>query len=307
MFGFGDVEIRREWKNIDILLTIREESKEVVLAIENKVKSIEHSNQLQRYREIVEKEFPDSEKVYMYLTPDSLEPSDDNWLFFNYSTIAGILDDIMAYRKDSMNELVKEFISQYKTILRRYIVGNSEVEQICLDIYKKHKTALDLIFQYKPDVELEISDYLKSKLSSDSSIIPDASGKSYIRFTNEYLDGIIEKLSEGWTKSKRIFLFEFVNSGNKLDLKLLIGPGIEEYRKRLLDVCCKDSSLFKLANRKFSTKWHTVYKKRFLAKKDIEDTDLSEFSDIIDKKWNDFLQKDLFKIEEHFKKYWAPE
>ena len=50
MFGFGDVEIRREWKNIDILLIIREESKEVVLAIENKVKSIEHHNQLQRYR-----------------------------------------------------------------------------------------------------------------------------------------------------------------------------------------------------------------------------------------------------------------
>ena len=306
MFSFGDVEIRREWKNIDVLIIIREESKKLVLSIENKVKSIEHSNQLQRYREIVEKEFSDFEKVYMYLTPDSFPPSDDNWLCFNYTDISNIIDGLLKYRKDSLNEMVEEFISQYNTILRRYIVGNSEVEQICQDIYKKHKTALDLIFQYKTDIELEISNYLQKAIGSDASLILDSAGKTVIRFTNEYFDSIIDKISEGWVKSKRMFLFEFVNYNKKLFVKLLIGPGDDEYRKKLFDICSKNSPLFKLTQRKtFGTKWQTVYQKRFLSEKDFDNAEMSDLSETIDSKWNELVNKDLPKIEEHFRKHWT--
>lgn len=43
-----DTEVRREWKNIDILCYSR--SNNLVVAIENKVASGEHSNQLERYQ-----------------------------------------------------------------------------------------------------------------------------------------------------------------------------------------------------------------------------------------------------------------
>ena len=43
------VTIQREWKNIDILIVLEN----VVVCIENKVLSKEHSNQLMRYREII--------------------------------------------------------------------------------------------------------------------------------------------------------------------------------------------------------------------------------------------------------------
>jgi len=306
LLNFSDVEIRREWKNIDILLVIREESKKVVLTIENKVKSTEHSKQLQRYREIVEKEFHGYEKVYMYLTPDNLLPSDDNWLCFNYTAIAKIIDELLVYRRDSLSEMVAEFISQYKTILRRYIVGNSEVEQICQEIYKKHKAALDLIFQYKPDIELEISQYLQQKITSTPSLILDTSGKTAIRFTTDYLDSIIEKVSEGWSKSKRILLFEFYNYDQKLHINLYIGPGPEAYRKQLFDLCCENPGLFKLTQRKFGIKWHSVYQKKFLTKRDIEDAAFSDLSEAIDKKWDDFIGGDLPKILENFKNRWNP-
>jgi len=307
MFGFGDVEIRREYKNIDILVIITEESKKLVLTIENKVKSLEHSNQLQRYREIIEKEFQDFNKVFMYLTPDSLPPSDDNWLCFNYTEISEIISNLLEYRKDSLNEMVSEFIFQYNTILRRYIVGNSEVEQICQDIYKKHKVALDLIFQYKPDIELEISDYLKEKINSAPNLILDSAIKTAVRFTTEFLDIVTENISEGWTKSKRIILFEFYNYGQKLHINFYIGPGDKDYRKNLFDMFCKDASLFKLTQRKFGTKWHSVYQKRFLSKKDLEDATFSDISDAIDQKWDEFLKRDLPRIEEHFKKHWPSE
>ena len=48
------VEVLREWKNIDVLIILSD----VVVCIENKVYSKEHSNQLKRYKEIIENQFP---------------------------------------------------------------------------------------------------------------------------------------------------------------------------------------------------------------------------------------------------------
>ena len=56
LLDFYSFSVLREWKNIDILLVSSEEK--CVLVIENKVGSHEHGNQLDRYRGIVEKEYP---------------------------------------------------------------------------------------------------------------------------------------------------------------------------------------------------------------------------------------------------------
>ena len=47
--NFQDFEIRREWKNIDLLII----TNGFAVCIENKVDSQEHSNQLVRYKEII--------------------------------------------------------------------------------------------------------------------------------------------------------------------------------------------------------------------------------------------------------------
>jgi hypothetical protein len=62
-----DTEVRREWKNIDILLV--SPGSKIVCAIENKVDSGEHSNQLQRYRQIVQKEFADYRQIFVFPHP----------------------------------------------------------------------------------------------------------------------------------------------------------------------------------------------------------------------------------------------
>jgi hypothetical protein len=255
---------------------------------------------------IVEKEFPDALNIYIYLTPESQTPSDEHWLCFNYTKIAEIIDNLIRHRGDSLNENIEEFISQYSTILRRYIVGNSEVERICREIYKKHKPALDLIFQYKPDIQLEISEHLQKKIISTDRIISDGpSGKVYIRFTNEYFDNLIEKNSDGWTKSHRILLFEFQNYEDRLNLHLIIGPGPDDLRNKIFDICYKDPSLFRPTQKILATKWQTVYQKKFLIKKDYENfSTMDDLEKTIGKKWDDFLSNDLPKIIKHFNVQW---
>ncbi len=45
---YSNVEIRREWRNIDILIILKED----VVVIENKVDSVDHLKQLSRYKEM---------------------------------------------------------------------------------------------------------------------------------------------------------------------------------------------------------------------------------------------------------------
>jgi len=304
LFTYGDVEVRREWKNIDILIVLAEDNKKIVVALENKIKTSEHSDQLQRYRSIVEREFKDFTRFYIYLTPDNLIPSDEEWISFSYDVVADLLDELLKNRKSSLSANVYSFISQYQTILRRYIVGNSEVERIAVEIYKKHKEALDIIFQHKPDVYFELSEYLKNRLRREGKIVIDSAGKTFIRFTTENIDQEIKRVGEGWVKSRRILLFEFALSGDRVALRLYIGPGEDNYRKELINMFLKDKKLFKYADRKFGTKWHAVYGSDFLRKKDFEADDIEEMKTKLEKKFIEFIDNDLPVIEEYFQNHW---
>src|SRR5262249_37928594 len=82
------VEVRREWRNIDLLIRCHEPS--FVIAIENKIKSGEHSDQLDRYREIVSTDFAGVAGMYVFLTVEGDEPSENaksDWVPYSYSDL----------------------------------------------------------------------------------------------------------------------------------------------------------------------------------------------------------------------------
>ena len=65
----SSTKVLREWSNIDILINVDG----IIICIENKVGSKEHSNQLERYKKIVENQFPEHKKTFVYLNPDGLD------------------------------------------------------------------------------------------------------------------------------------------------------------------------------------------------------------------------------------------
>lgn len=305
IFNYSNIEIRREWMNIDILLLLAENKTKYVIAIENKIRTTEHSEQLYRYRKTVEDEFKNHIKIFVYLTPDDLISSDDHWITFNYKMISEIISNILDAKKNILNENIFNFISHYNTILRRYIVGDSEIEQICNKIYKKHQAAIELIFKYKPDIQLEISDYIQKIVKKENEkLIFDSASKTAIRFTSFSIEKLIKKKSEGWTKLKRIILFEFANYEKDLVLRLYIGPGNQKYRNDIYNFFKSKKSFYKLASRILNIKWHAVYKKEFLKKSDYEGTSFEDLKEIIDKKFDDFCNGDLIQINDHFEKNW---
>jgi len=299
-WNFVETEVLREWRKIDIL--IKDDNHKLICVIENKIYSKEHSGQLRRYKKIVEVEYPDYQKMFVYLTIEGDEASEDDYLSLNYQDIIKIITHIIDNKSTSIGEEILIFISHYREMFRRYIMENSEIQEICRKIYSRHKKALDLIFEYKPDLLMEINECLIEIIKNDPDLILDFSSKSYIRFITKKLD-FIPKKGEGWTKSKRILLFELKNNLNGVSLYLIIGPGLKEIREKLCEIAQNNFKLFNVANRKFTGQWFSIYKKSIVKANYYEDKDISEIREHIKEKLESFKINDLVKIEKEIEKF----
>ncbi len=110
-------------------------------------------------------------------------------------------------------------------------MSESEIAELCRRIYRKHKDALDLIDEYKPDQQATIQSFLDALIEAAPELILDFSSKRYIRFTLKNWARL--PLAQGWTPSGRMLLFEFQNLPDSLKLKLVIGPGPLDVREEL--------------------------------------------------------------------------
>ena len=168
---FYSFSVYREWKNIDLLLVSHKEK--IVIAIENKVGSHEHDNQLCRYRNQIIQTFSDYQQLFIYLTPDGESPSDNvNWYIFTYCDIADILEQICE--NSNLNVDINLLIQNYIAIIRRDIVEDKQLIEICNKIYNKHKQALDLIYDNiivdESGIDKIISSVLQ-KLSQEGKVV----------------------------------------------------------------------------------------------------------------------------------------
>lgn len=223
MADLADVEVRREWSHIDLL--IYSPRNQWVIAIENKVDSGEHSNQLKRYEDIVEKTFSDCKKrFFLYLTRDGDPPSSKKWQQISYGTVADVLETSQI--ESSLSNDVQTFIKHYISLIRRHLVKDSDIAELCRKIYQQHYQALDLIYKHRPNMQLQIADFLKEIIQESEGIVLDDSNKYFIRCAPSSWDRLpFQKTCEGWTGSRRLALFEFVNYSDRLEFQITIGPG----------------------------------------------------------------------------------
>jgi len=78
--NFDDLEIKREYKNIDLMFLSKKN--EFCLIIENKIYSGERKGQLEKYWKKIEEEFPNYKyKIFIYLSLEDQEISEeDNYI-----------------------------------------------------------------------------------------------------------------------------------------------------------------------------------------------------------------------------------
>ena len=291
VWSLDQILILREWRNIDILLI--DESHQLVIIIENKIDTSEHSDQLRRYYQIVQQHYPGKAIIGLYLTRDGEQPSHDAYFPVDYGQVCNLLGGIVESRASTLGADVLTVIHHYIQMLRRHIVSDSEIAELCQRIYRKHRRALDLIYEYRPDQQAMISTFLREELIKPTSgFVLDHSTKSVVRFTIQEWDVPVLREGKGWTPSGRILIFEFKNEVNSLNLCLTLGPGPQGIRQRLFDMALKQSP-FKPARKTLNKLWNFIYQRSFLRAESYEEASDEEIKAEIGKHWDAFLQNDL--------------
>ena len=295
---YSNVEIIREWKHIDLLIILDD----IVISIENKVHSKEHSNQLVRYRNIVEDEFPNKRKSFVYLTPEGIESEkeSDVYIQLSYDVIIESIDRVLDIYKESISNKIKNYLMDYSIILKREIMGNDKLTELSNRIYKNHKEILDFIFEKKPDI-LDDVRYWLTKVLKERGFIIGSENKYYVRFTTKKIQKLKyynKDVKNSW-KLGESFLFEFVlrPKVNKFTFKPVISPSDSNYdTQRLSDIFMTIEGSKKPSGSKWLVHQNSVHKFDFNI---INDGDEDDIKRVLNK----IIDKTMIMIEKYEKVY----
>jgi len=297
IWDLSQLVVQRERQGIDILLL--DEENKLVVAIENKIDTGEHDDQLLRYKNYIQQQYPGWRSIYFYLTPEGSPPSHEEYIPVSYDLVARLVERLVTSRSSTLGPDVRTLLDHYAQMLRRHIVTDNEIAKLCRSIYRKHQHALDLIYEYRIDTQTNIQQILEDLIRSDQDLILEHSSKTYLEFCPTAWELPLLKQGLGWTSSGRMLLFEWVNRENRLALSLVLGPGPLETRQRLFEFASSTPPLkpsFKALGKNFNT----IYQKNFLTAHTYEADDLDALEAEITKKWEHFRKHELPQLIELF-------
>ena len=283
-----DLQVLREWENIDIFLY----TKEFAIAIENKVDSGEHDDQLEKYKKLIEERYNTQKKIYLYLTPTGINPSDaDNWEVLTYSDILEAITLAYDLKKNELAEGPKLLIQDYMNLLRSKIVEDPKLVEICKKIYMQYKPALDLIFENKGNVVSECTiDLLKEK---ELNVNESSSTNSMIVFSTENMNSILpilaDKKSGSWNDGCSYHYWIGITTDEKIfGCFELGGWNIPDDTKKHQSVIIENSP-----NKKASKNEDFRYKRVFTTKKiSIDSNDLETVKNAVSKLIDELLNNE---------------
>lgn len=150
LMSFNDVEVLREWQNIDILA--HSQANGWCLLIENKIHSGEGKGQLLRYLDRVKRDFPGCQIIPVYLTLEGDDPSEAainaGYLPMSHAQVLELAEQIIDQNRSRIPDDAQVLLDHYLTTLRRLTMQDQELVDLCKAIYRKHRQAIDLIVEY---------------------------------------------------------------------------------------------------------------------------------------------------------------
>jgi hypothetical protein len=303
----NNIEVFREKLRTDIIINFK--NSKIMIVIENKIFSSEHSNQLEKYQKLVEREYGKNyQYLYLYLTPEGYPPKNStNWLPISYFEVNEVLHSI---KKEVVNY---EFIESYQKILEDKILKKGPLAKEAKLIYKNNRQVFDFIFNLIDKKELS-SEFIQDQLKDSLSKL----NLKFLRGQNKYINFTIKGISEyfgdfgdgTWIKDhpKEYFSLEFVLEWNKEDLlkvrlKAVVGPTINNNLKKLTQFLIKNNhQLFKIKGKMGHKRHTTVYSEIiYSSKSDVFDHE--DFERNIKLYFDDNFNNTISKFNDYFIKF----
>lgn len=259
---YEEVEIRREWSSIDLLVIFPNH----VFVIENKIWSKESGNQLERYKKVAEEHFPDFNKSYVFLTPEGYGSNyeSDNYVSISYQVVIDSLTRIREIRSSDFTNRTDLLIEDYLQILRRNIMNDDKAVELAREIYKNHKELFDFVSEHKPDLSESLKPTIENFIH-DKGWILGSKNKGYVRFTTPAISEVIKKYGHSGFPDNEAMLFEIDYWwGSSFDnmrifFKLVIATGDND---KLRDELQRIVEALPRAGKPSGKKWLTYFLKK---------------------------------------------
>ena len=132
-----------------------------------------------------------------------------------------MLKFITSIQKENISNKVYDFINYYLRTLEILTMEDKEIKQLCKKIYKDHKEAIDLIYEYAQDTEFEMSAQEFIQSIDGQKIYID--GRS-AWFMPKELEANLEKVGEETWCQRYPFAFWFTAQEEKLGIILEVRP-----------------------------------------------------------------------------------
>ncbi|MNB78416.1 hypothetical protein D3C75_251190 [compost metagenome] len=229
-----DAEVLREWRNIDLLIFSKANS--LVILIENKVYAGLADHQLSKYITTVKQRYPNVKNVVpIYLTINGDEAPHREYYSFSHRSILDILNSIIYLHKEHMNNQVADFIRFYIQTLEALTMQDEKLVQLCREIYKHHKEAIEAIIEYGTISTSSLNQAFELLENELNCISHNEDSKFFLSdkerwFLPKELQLQIPSLSRKWKSPKALSYF-FAAEEKRLLLILELGP-ISDIQKR---------------------------------------------------------------------------
>jgi hypothetical protein len=231
-----DVEVRREWRNIDLL--VHSNANQLVILIENKIRARESKGQLLKYREIVRRSFPDTKvTIPVLLTLEGDDPSKEaqglGYISWSHVALYKVATEVVEQHRNRIPQDAQTFLRHYLNTLRREAMQDKELEDLCKSIYRKHKAAIDLIVKY--GATTVFGEATEDFVSGRSDIEVLKSSASQLWFVPKEWILVMPREIEGWPSPYPVALWFYLDQrAQKVGIVLEIGPLTGTERRRCL-------------------------------------------------------------------------
>jgi PD-(D/E)XK nuclease superfamily len=291
--------VRREHQHVDILIT--NESHKLVVIVENKISTTEHSDQLDRYHRIVQKDYHDWRVFGIYLTPFGDAPSHEAYLPLSYWAVCRVSEGVLEDRGAAPSPDVRMAVEHYAEMVRRNIVDDADVSRLSRRLYRKHHRAIHRIVE-DMDATYEamhrlVRGLIRETPAFDYGYRESRVLKDWIIFDHREWDVTALKLGKRHRNSDRLLYFVFYSDfSESLEISLELGPGDTVTRDRLVAMARKNPSTF-VVEPGMTERLTILFKRTLLTGGPLDELSGEEREQEVRRQWAAFLEEDLHRIE----------
>ena len=245
----SDVEVRREWRGIDLL--ILSPSNGWVFVLENKFDSGQHSDQLRRYLDLAGNVLGSRDEklvaVGIFLTLHDEEPEDDRYAPIQYDIVCECVSSLLEARAHPLSPEVEIFVRHYLEVIMEATgmsEAQGELEKLAKQLYRDHRKVIDFVVEHGSTTEFAIAaesvfgeslEYLTETKVNKQRFAFDEMGNDYVSFLPwEWYEAFGEEECEwegcndwwaGYPLAARVSLLKAQSgSGGRVALYAEVGP-----------------------------------------------------------------------------------